>query len=89
MIDDLLRDDLTRLTLALSTFKSERGTYPATLAELQPAFLEPIPIDVFSNAPLKYSRTAAGYTLYSVGPNMTDDGGKSEGRADDVVASVP
>ena len=32
---------------------------------------------------------ANGYTLYSVGPNMTDNGGRGSKPYDDISASVP
>jgi hypothetical protein len=41
-------------------------------------------IDLFSEKPLIYARTAGGYTLYSVGPNMRDD----DAAGDDLVASL-
>jgi hypothetical protein len=74
---------LTQLALMLSVFKTEHGAYHATLAELAPTYLKTIPNDRFTEKPLIYARTEKGYTLYSVGPNMTDDGGKS----DDLSAS--
>jgi hypothetical protein len=32
-----------------------------------------------------YQRSEKGYSLYSVGPNMNDDGGKE----DDIVTGIP
>jgi len=43
---------------------------------LTPRFLPVIPADVCNGKPLKYSRTAEDYRLYSVSPNLHDDGGK-------------
>jgi hypothetical protein len=82
-----MQDRLTLVALALATYKSEKGEYPAALAQLQPDFIPLVPLDVFSTAPLKYSRTPAGYTVYSVGPNIIDDGGKKSGKLDDVVVN--
>ena len=76
---------LTQISLALELFKSEHGAYPAALSELAPTYLEKVPMDFFSGQPLIYSRAANGYTIYSVGPNVTDDGGKG----DDLVVSMP
>ena len=61
--------------------------YPPTLSDLSPAFLSELPLDNFTDRPLIYSRTDHGYTLYSAGPNMLDDGG-STAAGDDVVASL-
>jgi hypothetical protein len=95
--DKFLNDDydiraqsrLTQIALALAAFKTEHGAYPATLDELSPGELAKVPLDPFVERPFIYSPTAAGFTLYSVGPNMTDDGGKRDKSCDDIVASVP
>jgi hypothetical protein len=76
---------LTKLALMLAAFKADRGSYPASLAELSPAYLATVPLDLFTEKPLIYSRTEKGYVLYSVGPNGVDDGG----TGDDLMASLP
>jgi hypothetical protein len=80
---------LTKLVVALAAFQADHGAFPATLAELSPGYLPAIPNDLFNDKPLIYSRTDTGYMLYSVGPNMTDDGGKSDKQGDDIVMHVP
>jgi RNA polymerase sigma factor (sigma-70 family) len=69
--------------------KADHDSYPATLAELTPKDLATVPLDSFSETPLRYAPTAKGYTLYSVGPNLNDDGGKDSKPGDDVAANVP
>jgi hypothetical protein len=76
---------LTRIALALAAYKADHGRYPAALEALAPGYLPAVPEDSFSERPPIYAPTGAGYTLYSVGPNMIDDGGGQ----DDIVASVP
>jgi hypothetical protein len=61
--------------LALERFRSAKGEYPATLTELVPEFLPEVPVDVFSGKPLIYRTEPGGAVVYSVGPNMKDDGG--------------
>jgi hypothetical protein len=78
---------LTRVAVALAAYKSDRGAYPPTLSDLSPAFLSELPPDNFTDRPLIYARTDHGYTLYSAGPNMLDDGG-STASGDDIVASL-
>ncbi len=86
---------VARVTLAISLYRADRGTYPQSLDDLSPTYLARIPSDLFTEKPLVYARSSDGYMLYSVGPNMKDDGGKSGGQAfhtdptkpDDVVAS--
>ncbi len=80
-----MQTHLARVALALAAFRAERGAYPASLAELSPAYLPDVPADAFVEKPLAYARTADGYALYSAGPNMTDDGG----AGDDVAVRVP
>lgn len=78
---------LARVALGLAAFKADRGAYPATLADLSPAYLPDVPTDPFTDAPFVYARTEGGYRLYSVGPNMKDDGGTDQVPADDVLAN--
>ena len=75
---------LTQLALMLAAYKSDHGEYPASLADLSPAYLATVPIDLFTEKPLIYSRVENKYVLYSVGPNGEDDHGKK----DDLVAST-
>jgi len=72
---------LARVALALAAYKAEHNEYPPALAELSPKYLTEIPLDNFTDKPLIYSRTSDGYSLYSVGPNMIDDGGKTAASA--------
>jgi hypothetical protein len=64
--------------IAAERYRRDKGTYPESLTELQQAgYLKELPMDPWSDKPLCYRKTADGYTLYSVGMNFTDDGGKS------------
>jgi hypothetical protein len=80
---------LTEVALALAASKIDHGAYPATLTELSPKDLKTVPLDPFSDKPFIYRPNAATYTLYSVGPNMIDDGGNAGGAkaGDDIVAN--
>jgi hypothetical protein len=61
---------------ALERLRLRSGHYPASLAELVPAYLDSVPIDIVDGAPLRYRPTADGrYLLYSIGLNGVDDGG--------------
>ena len=42
-----------------------------------------LPADPFGNGPLKLRRDAKGWTLWSLGPDGSDDGGKPRGKASD------
>lgn len=64
--------------LALRAYQAEHGDLPKTLNDLAPSYLKNVPIDPFGNGkPLRYVRkNAREYSLYSVGSDGRDDGGK-------------
>jgi len=65
------------IACALERHRLAEGRFPEALDALVPHFLERLPRDVIGGAPLKYRRTDNGqFTLYSVGWNRADDGGK-------------
>ena len=63
----------TRAVLALRTFRMANGRNAQSEEELIPDFLEAIPLDDFDGKPLRYSPSLK--VVYSVGDNLTDDGG--------------
>ncbi|MDZ7615658.1 MAG: hypothetical protein U1E05_01560 [Patescibacteria group bacterium] len=69
---------VTRAGLAVLRHRVEHGVYPATLAELSIQSL----IDPFSQRTLIYRPGPHGFTLYSIGKNMTDDGGTPAKKGD-------
>jgi len=74
---------LLTTAFALRAYRLEHGAYTASLDALTPGYLTAIPADPFADAgPLRYKKTATGYTLYSVGPDGKDEGGLpcKEGR---------
>ena len=90
--------DMVPVVFALAAYRADHGAYPADLAAPVPEYLPAIPRDPFSDGPLRYKRDAAGYLLYSVGPNGKDDGGRAwydqpyskENRdCDDIAIRVP
>jgi hypothetical protein len=73
--------DLACVACALERYHLARGEYPDTLDPLTPQFIKSIPHDILNGQPLHYCLTDDGkYLLYSVGWNLTDDGGQI-GRA--------
>jgi hypothetical protein len=66
---------LLRVELALREYHQQHDAYPATLQQLVPGELAAVPIDPFSEQPLRYRREGAAYVLYSVGPDLKDDHG--------------
>jgi len=80
----IARRQLLQAALAAEQYYSEHGEYPAALADAQAEGL-PVPIDVFSGEPFVYSVEDGEMTLYSVGPDQRDDGGKwASPESDDI-----
>lgn len=72
----VVQDNLLLATLALQAYRAEHGSYPTALSALASVYLTRLPDDPFAvNGPLRYKRTAAGYVLYSIGPDGKDNGG--------------
>jgi len=80
-----VRYELTRLALALAAYRADHGHYPARLADLVPTYRAELYEDPFTGNDLVYEPDAAGYLLYSVGPNRMDDGGRRYSDAKDDV----
>ncbi len=66
---------ICRIGLALKIYKAKYGTYSESLSKLAPDILEEIPNDTFTEKNLIYKKAKNGFMLYSLGPNMKDDGG--------------
>lgn len=80
----IVLNDQLRIALALNVYRQAHGGYPETLAPLAEVVDWPIPDDIFSGKPFRYRREGAGYVLWSLGPNLDDDGGhdyREEGRS--------
>ncbi len=71
----LLRGRL--LMAALEGYRQERGQYPASLQDLVAGgYIAKVPHDPFTYGdPFIYARKPNGYLLYSIGPDMSDEGG--------------
>lgn len=83
--------DLSEIALALELFRLKYGKFPSRLEELKPEFLETLPVDRFSDEPLRYVVEERGYLLYSTGPNRIDDRGAEWNNppgADDVRLQI-
>jgi hypothetical protein len=66
---------LTNLALAAYAYKADHGAYPDKIEALTPRYITVIPVDPFSGGPLKLASVQGGLMLYSVGPDLKDDGG--------------
>ncbi len=69
---------LLQTQVAILRFRAAHGRYPDGLPALVPAYLKAVPTDPFGlGKPLKYKPLDGGkrFLLYSLGPNLKDDGG--------------
>jgi hypothetical protein len=62
---------VARLGLAAINYKKEHGAFPRDLQALGAQDL----VDPFTRKPLVYRPEPDGFLLYSLGPDLTDDGG--------------
>lgn len=63
------------IALALSSYHSLHGRYPARLQEAEAVWGKALAPDPYSNKPFQYRSDGRNFTLYSVGINRIDDGG--------------
>jgi hypothetical protein len=71
---DALRQ-LARLALAVAAYRAKEGKYPGRLDDVLPGSIAEIPSDPFDGQPLRSRRDGKGLVVYSVGPDLKDDGG--------------
>ena len=68
-------------TLGLLKYRDEKGNLPADLQELISAgYISELPMDPYSDTALVYKRAGNGFTLYSIGLDFQDNGGKPSGK---------
>jgi hypothetical protein len=69
-----------RTEVALLRYRLARGGFPAALNDLAPEYMAAVPDDPCGGRPLKYRLTEGGraFLLYSIGPDLRDDGGKPQ-----------
>lgn len=80
---------LEPVALALAAYRLDQGGYPPLLQSLVPDYLDAMPADPLGDKSLRYRRQVDGYLLYSIGTNLTDDGGVHDFREGDIVLAVP
>ncbi|MEJ2701209.1 MAG: hypothetical protein P8Z79_02080 [Sedimentisphaerales bacterium] len=67
-----------RVGLAVQRYRLAAGTLPDTLSQLVPTYLDAVPEDPFDGKDLRYKKRAAGFVVYSIGDDGTDDGGAEQ-----------
>jgi hypothetical protein len=65
---------VTVVALAIQRWRQQHGQeLPNSLADLVPAYLPALPTDPFDAVPLRYTRLATNYVVYSVGRDFVGD----------------
>jgi hypothetical protein len=67
--------ELRRLALAVTAYRVKNGKFPDRIDDLAPAHLARVPLDPFDGQPLRLKRDGKDLILYSIGPDLRDDGG--------------
>jgi len=70
--------------LAVERYRLAEGHLPESLEDLVPAYMEAVPKDPFDGRRLRYFTRENGFVVYSVGDDLTDNGGaERDGRGRD------
>ena len=69
-----------QVALALQRYRLAAGALPDKMADLVPAYLETVPRDPFDGNDLRYKKLNTGFVVYSIGEDLSDDGGKEKPR---------
>lgn len=74
--------DMLQIGIMLEQQFAQRGEYPAMLDAIAGDLGGTVPVDPFSGEPYHYEVQGGTFVLYSVGMNLTDDGGRPSFRED-------
>ena len=69
---------VTRTALQVERFRLARGRLPESLEQLVPHYFPAVPSDPFDGQPLRYLPLAKGFVVYSIGEDLSDDGGAEQ-----------
>jgi hypothetical protein len=67
------RASLAMTALALKRYGLDRGSYPASLDELVPDYLDAVPVDPFTGKSLEYAVDGEGFLLRSAGEDVKSE----------------
>jgi hypothetical protein len=74
--------------LALRAYSQTKGGHPDSLSDLIPGFLTEVPVDPYSDDPLRYRYEGMEPLLYSLGPSRRDNGGIMGSRIDVLAGNA-
>ncbi|GEM_PF-1210923 len=67
--------DLMQMGLLLEQYEVQHGAYPQSLDAIAPGLGSELPVDPFTGESYHYRPSSDSFSLYSVGMNLSDDGG--------------
>jgi hypothetical protein len=82
------RHRLALAAVAMCRYRAANGSLPDRLDDLAPRFITAVPRDPFDGEPIRLKRIEGGLVVYSVGPDMVDNGGSpldKEGEIGDIT----
>jgi len=74
--------------LAMHRYRAAHGQFPVSLDELVPDALPAVPRDPYDGQPIRLVTTDDGWVVYSIGPDMVDDGGRVRYGHPDVTGDL-
>jgi len=77
--------DLIQMGILLEQYHARTGSYPTSLDAIASDLGGSLPVDPFRGGNYCYRPSGDGFLLYSVGPNLVDDGGDHSFRLGDIV----
>jgi hypothetical protein len=69
-----------RTALAIERYRIDKGGFPSSLDDLVPQYMEALLLDPFDAKPLRYRLEADAAVVYTIGDDMSDDGGQVQYR---------
>lgn len=73
---------LIMLAVAMWQYRLAEGSFPAELGQLSSKYLLTVPIDPFTGKDMKMAQVDGHPVIYSIGPDLVDDGGKPMDQQD-------
>ena len=67
-----------QVALAIERYRLAAGKLPDALIDLVPAYLDAVPTDPFDGNEIRYKKLEAGFVVYSIGEDLSDDDGKEK-----------
>ena len=77
------------IVIALELYRINNGNYPETLNDLEPDYIEDVPVDSYCDTPFAYIPIDGDYRLYSLDSNQIDEGTSNRHMTEDIVIRLP